>query len=230
MYKNHKPHPPQLLESEPAQNLLHRLWAAKQLPGAIVREKPKIYGSTTAYSVGKPDFEYHAYLPADDAKVIERKRLRVVERWFGGPQKHGVVNVYMSYVYRTERATNDTQAASDAVAARVSSESQNGIIIEDACNEPDKIVGNRLALGFMANGRVFGRFLSRYAQEVPYMGGFDTRHQHDMELFYADRTLYEEEYRHSVPFTYDIGRMITELDCFIQEEQQLAKLRSALQG
>lgn len=231
MHRNHKSHPPQLLESESAHHLLRRLWVARQLPGAIVRDKQKIYGSTTAYSVGKPDFDYHTYLPNDDAKVAERKRLRVVERWFGDAAKHGVVNVYMSYIYRTERNVNDVQVAADAVAAYVNGgKGQKGIIIEDACNEPDKIVGSRLALGFMANGRVLGRFLSRYAEEVPFKGGFDTRHQYDMEMFYADRTLYEEDYRHSVPVAYDIGRTITELNCFIQEERQLASLRTALQG
>lgn len=231
MEKKFKPHPPQSVDSESANHLLRRLRVARHLPGAIVRDKQKIYGSTTAYSVGKPDFDYHTYLPAADAKVAERKRLRVVERWFGDAAKHGVVNVYMSYVYRTDRAVGDVQAASDSVAAYVDGgKSQKSIIIEDACNEPDKIVGSRLALGFMSNGRVLGRFLSRYVEEAPYKGAFDGRYQHDMEIFYADRTVYEDDYLHSVPVSYDIGKMITELNCFIQEEQQLASLRAALQG
>jgi len=222
--------PTQEIDPELGQSILQQLYIARHLQGVLLTEKNKGYGTSRAYSVGKPDFEYHVYLSETDTKVAERKRLRVVERWFNDAAVHGVVNIQMSHIYRGDRQTDDVQRLGEAVTGYVNDAETTKVVLEDPRSCSDTIVKKRLFLGFMANGKVIGRLVSRDVDILPYTDGSPSEHHVDMAHYYAERPFFEEDYRYSTPQAYDVVDSINYVKCFIQEERQLASLRSALQG
>ncbi len=222
--------PTQDINPEMGRSLLRHLGVVRHLGGALLVEKKKNYGLCRAYSVGKPDFEYHDYLPESNAKVAERKRLRVVERWIDTDRSYGVVSVQMLHVYRGRREASDVDRLSEAVTAYVQSENLAGVVLEEPRSLSDISVRKRLFLGFMSNGRVVGKLLSREVDTHPYTEGSPSEHYVDMAHYYAERPFFEEDYRYSTPHDFDLSDTLEYVTDFIREERQLASLRSALQG
>jgi len=226
MGNRHTQVPVQLLDRPLANELIGAIETARQLPHTIIREKDLGYGFSRAISVGKPWYDYE-HFTNDYAQVNkERRRLRVVERWFGGDTLHGVISLSMQYIYNPG-VTSDTPTAEELrVNDGMFGEKKSVAVIEQ--REKDSHMARLLKMGFLANNKVMGKLVLRTENESPYTGGCAESCEQAVEDFYLEQPLLEEDYKFSSADDLTLSYVVNEVRDFIEEETRLAQLRTAL--
>ena len=211
----------ELVDSEAAQILLASLGTVKKLPGVIKRQRQTGYGTTEAYSAGKPWFKYEACDDSYDPNS-ERLRVRVAERWFGNSSAknpHGTVSVMQQVIFMRSLTEPEQQI--------VASGEKSALLLQSTVDESVMMLTK---IAFMATGQVVGNSLRRRDGSQPYAGGYEPALEADIKTFNAQQRLYEEEYRASALTTHDVLDLHKGLVAFAANEQALSALRMPLRS
>ena len=219
---------PQLqLHAQHAEVLLYALETARTLPHSLVREKQTSYGHSRAMSTGKPWYDYEDFTNAYAQQPHkERRRLRVVERWFNGSSLHGVVTIGMQYIHRGVVDVTPVHIEQLLINDGMFGDKKDVALIEQGTTDETHL--HLLKLAFLSNGAVLGKLLLRGGSEAPYTGGFAEGCELAAEDFYMEQPLLEEDYRYSSIDDVDLGYIIDEVNSFVAEEAGLARVRTGL--
>ncbi|NDD82817.1 hypothetical protein EB118_01345 [bacterium] len=225
MANRHAHIPVQQLEVPLATELIDAINSARQLPHTIVKEKHLGYAFSRAISVGKPWYDYENFTN-DYTEHKERRRLRVVERWFDGNTLHGVISVSMQYVYSPSFAVDKPTVEELSINDAMFSNKKSIALVEQ--NSKESHLARLFKMAFLANGSVVGKLVLRTGNESPYTGGFVDSCEQAAEDFYLEQPFLEEDYKYSSADDVTLGYVVHEVVDFVKEETQLAKLRMAL--
>lgn len=211
-------------ESELTRRLFAQLHDARNLRGTIKRDRE--YGSYAvhSYSIGKPWFEYES---VGMESMSERRRLRVVERWFQNDghseaRRRGVVKIAHEVIFKGSRHDADPVKR-----GRVASSKALSVFRIDQAPTDDCLV-TTTKLCFLGSGAVYCTQVARRDTTDVCSEGVASDCADDARLFRLEQPLFEDDYRQGAITPTDVAILLTELGRFIEVERGLAALRAAV--